>query len=107
MTGTEAAEVVARLGKVTRMLDGVRIPALGTVKASGVWGLDGSLSAKAWLVRTTPMRPMGASPSPTGTAAITARPTHGSHDDDEGQPDEKCSGACVLALILTHARVAE
>ena len=53
MTGTEAAEVVTRLGKVTRVLDGVRIPALGTVKASGVWGLDGSRSAKAWLVRTT------------------------------------------------------
>jgi Domain of unknown function (DUF222)/HNH endonuclease len=53
MTGMEAVELVTRLGTATGVLDGVRIPALATVKASGVWGLDGSRSAKAWLVRTT------------------------------------------------------
>ena len=53
MTGTEAVELVTRMGAITGVLDGVRIPALATVKASGIWGLDGSRSAKAWLVRTT------------------------------------------------------
>ena len=53
LTGTEAVELVTRVGATSGVLDGVRIPALATVKASGVWGLDGSRSAKAWLVRAT------------------------------------------------------
>lgn len=53
MSGTEAAEVVTRLGTVGSALDGVRVPALATVKASGVWGLDGSRSMRAWLVGAT------------------------------------------------------
>lgn len=53
LSGTDAVELVTRLRAVTGVLDGVRLPALSTVKASGVWGLDGSRLMKAWLVRTT------------------------------------------------------
>ena len=52
MSGTESVEFTARLAAVTGVLDGKRISGLSAVKASGVWGMDGSRSMKAWLVRT-------------------------------------------------------
>lgn len=52
MSGSEAAELAARLSSAGTSLEAQRLAALSVVQGSGVWELDGSRSMKAWLVRT-------------------------------------------------------
>ena len=46
-------ELVVDLGQLIDRLVGIRLTRLGSVDASGAWGLDGSRTTRAWLVRTT------------------------------------------------------
>ena len=51
LTGTQAAQVAHALAELTGRIDAVRLAVLGEVQRSGVWALDGSRSAAAWLAR--------------------------------------------------------
>ncbi len=53
MSGTEAVESLLTLTGLLDRLDGVGVELAGRVEESGVWGLDGSQSAGAWLARAT------------------------------------------------------
>lgn len=61
LSGTEAVELLGVLGPMAAQLESVSLAAQRAVRESGVWGLDGSRSAKAFLQRTT-----GASSVKTG-----------------------------------------
>lgn len=52
MSGQEAAGVAHALAELQDRQDGVRLDALAYVQDSGVWALDGSRSAAAWLAQT-------------------------------------------------------
>ncbi len=51
MSGHEAAEFAVAMGRFRDLADAARLEALVVVQESGVWGLDGSRSAAAWLSR--------------------------------------------------------
>ncbi len=53
LTGHEAVELLADVGPMITQLQSVALTTAGVVRDSGVWGLDGSRSAKAFLQRTT------------------------------------------------------
>ena len=62
MSGAESVEVLARIGPLVTRLQSVQVAAMSGVDDSGVWGLDGSRSARAFVQRTT-----GASAAQTGS----------------------------------------
>ena len=51
MTGQEGVDLLEQLCTAMNTLNAVRLAALSVVHESGVWGLDGSRSAAAWLAR--------------------------------------------------------
>ena len=51
MTGQEGVDLLGQLGTAMNALNAVRLTALSVVHDSGVWALDGSRSAAAWLAR--------------------------------------------------------
>ena len=51
MTGQEGVDLLGQLGTAMNALNAVRLAALAVVHDSGVWALDGSRSAAAWLAR--------------------------------------------------------
>ena len=51
MTGQEGVDLLAQLSTAMNTLNAVRLTALAVVQDSGVWALDGSRSAAAWLAR--------------------------------------------------------
>ena len=53
LSGSDAAQAVVALTQVLNRLEGARVELAGRVQESGVWGLDGSRSAAAWLARQT------------------------------------------------------
>jgi hypothetical protein len=53
LSGSEAVELLAVAGPLSSQLDAVLVCAARVVRESGVWGLDGSRSAKAYLERAT------------------------------------------------------
>src|SRR3954451_23256997 len=53
LSGSEAVELLSVVGPVLAQLESVSVAAAHVVRESGVWGLDGSRSAKAYLERTT------------------------------------------------------
>ena len=53
LSGVEAVELLGLVGSMLARLESVSLTATGVVRESGVWGLDGSRSAKAFLERTT------------------------------------------------------
>jgi Domain of unknown function (DUF222) len=53
LSGTESVDALLTLTQVVSRLDGARVELAGRVEESGVWGLDGSRSAPAWLARQT------------------------------------------------------
>ncbi len=53
LSGSDAVEVVTLVGPMSAQIDAVLVSAGQVVRESGVWGLDGSRSAKAYLERTT------------------------------------------------------
>ena len=53
LSGTEAVELLSLVGPLLAQLESVSVAAVHVVRESGVWGLDGSRSAKAYLERTT------------------------------------------------------
>ncbi len=53
LSGTEAVEYVTTSGQIQARLSASSLTATRVVRDSGVWGLDGSRSAKAFLQRTT------------------------------------------------------
>ena len=53
MSGHEAVELLQVVGPMLSQLQAVSLTASGVVRDSGVWGLDGSRSARAFLERAT------------------------------------------------------
>lgn len=53
MSGREAVASLLTLSGLLDRLEGVQVELAGRVEESGVWGLDGSRSAAAWLARKT------------------------------------------------------
>ncbi len=52
-SGSDAVEVMAATNAVRDRYDAFNVDLAGIIDASGVWGLDGSRSAAAWLARQT------------------------------------------------------
>jgi Domain of unknown function (DUF222) len=53
LSGSEAVELLSVVGPLLAQLESVSVAATHVVRESGVWGLNGSRSAKAYLERTT------------------------------------------------------
>ena len=53
LSGHDAVELLGVVGPMLAQLESVSLTATRIVRESGVWGLDGSRSAKAFLERTT------------------------------------------------------
>ncbi len=53
LSGAEAVDLLATVRPMLAQLESVAVTAAHVVKESGVWGLDGSRSAKAFLERAT------------------------------------------------------
>ncbi len=53
LSGSESADALLALTEVVNRLDSARVELAGRVEQSGIWGLDGSRSASAWLARQT------------------------------------------------------
>ena len=68
LSGSEAVELLTALGPIQARLDAVTLSATQMVRDSGVWGLDGSRSVKAFLEKST-----GASSAKTSTALKLAQ----------------------------------
>lgn len=52
MSGHEGVDLLGQLCTAMNVLNAVRLSTLTVVHESGVWALDGSRSAAAWLART-------------------------------------------------------